>query len=80
LLGSAPPLYWQHIGLYAYRRSVLEGWHALPESRLAAVESLEQLRVVEAGIPIVAGVVAHAARGIDTPQDYAAFVQRCRAL
>jgi 3-deoxy-manno-octulosonate cytidylyltransferase (CMP-KDO synthetase) len=80
LLRSAPPLYWQHIGLYAYRRSVLEGWHALPESRLAAVESLEQLRVVEAGIPIVAGVVAHAARGIDTPQDYAAFVQRCRRL
>jgi 3-deoxy-manno-octulosonate cytidylyltransferase (CMP-KDO synthetase) len=66
------------VGLYAYRRSLLEGWDALPESRLAAVESLEQLRVVEAGIPIVAGVIHHAARGIDTPKDYAAFVDRWR--
>jgi 3-deoxy-manno-octulosonate cytidylyltransferase (CMP-KDO synthetase) len=76
LLTASPPLYWQHIGLYAYRRSVLERWDRLPESRLAAVESLEQLRAVEAGIPIVAGAIAHAARGIDTPKDYAAFVAR----
>jgi hypothetical protein len=33
--------------------------------------------VIEAGIPIVAGVIDHAARGIDTPKDYAAFVERC---
>mgnify|MGYP006277706935 CR=1 FL=1 len=77
LLSATPPLYWQHVGLYAYRRSVLETWNALPESRLAAVESLEQLRVIEAGIPIAATVVEHAARGIDTPKDYAAFVARC---
>lgn len=77
LLAATPPLYWQHVGLYAYRRSVLEAWNALPESRLAAIESLEQLRVIEAGIPIVAGVIDHAARGIDTPKDYAAFVTRC---
>jgi 3-deoxy-manno-octulosonate cytidylyltransferase (CMP-KDO synthetase) len=74
-----PPLYWQHVGLYAYRRGVLESWNELPESRLAALESLEQLRVVEAGIPIVAAAIDHAARGIDTPKDYAAFVERCRA-
>lgn len=76
LLTVEPPLYWQHVGLYAYRRSVLEGWDELPESRLATLESLEQLRVIEAGIPIVAGVIDHAARGIDTPKDYAAFVAR----
>lgn len=79
LLEAVPPLYWQHVGLYAYRRSLLEAWDALPESRLAAVESLEQLRLVEAGIPIVAGAIAHAARGIDTPRDYASFVARMRA-
>jgi 3-deoxy-manno-octulosonate cytidylyltransferase (CMP-KDO synthetase) len=78
LLAATPPLYWQHVGLYAYRRSVLEEWSDLPDSRLATVESLEQLRVIEAGIPIVAGAIAHAARGIDTPKDYAAFVARCR--
>lgn len=79
LLQTEPPLYWQHVGLYAYRRGVLEGWNALPESRLATLESLEQLRAVEAGITIVAGAIDHAARGIDTPRDYAAFVDRCRA-
>ena len=78
LLAAEPPLYWQHVGLYAFRRRVLERWDALPGSRLAAVESLEQLRLVEAGIPIAAAAVAHAARGIDTPRDYAAFVARCR--
>jgi 3-deoxy-manno-octulosonate cytidylyltransferase (CMP-KDO synthetase) len=77
LLVATPPLYWQHVGLYAYRRHVLEAWDRLPESRLAAVESLEQLRVIEAGIPIAAAVVEHAARGIDTAKDYAAFVARC---
>lgn len=79
LLAAEPPLYWQHIGVYAYRRWVLEAWDALPESRLAGHESLEQLRVIEAGIPIVAGVITHATRGIDTPKDYAAFVARQRA-
>lgn len=79
LLAAEPPLYWQHVGLYAYRRWVLEAWDTLPESRLAAHESLEQLRLIEAGIPIVAGVMPSGTRGIDTPKDYAAFVERHRA-
>jgi 3-deoxy-manno-octulosonate cytidylyltransferase (CMP-KDO synthetase) len=79
LLAAEPPIYWQHLGLYAYRRSVLEAWNSLPESRLACHESLEQLRLIEAGIPIVAGVMPSATRGIDTPKDYAAFVVRHRA-
>ena len=78
LLAATPPLYWQHVGLYAYRRSVLEEWNELPDSRLATLESLEQLRLIEAGIPIVAAAIDHAARGIDTPKDYAAFVERLK--
>ena len=81
MLQAEPPLYWQHVGLYAYRRHVLESWNALPESRLATHESLEQLRVIEAGIPIAAAAaIDHAARGIDTPKDYASFVARCRGV
>lgn len=76
LLAASPPLYWQHIGVYAYRRSILEQWDALPPSRLASLESLEQLRLVEAGVPIVAAAVDHTARGIDTNEDYEAFVAR----
>lgn len=79
MLQAEPPLYWQHVGLYAYRRGVLETWESLPPSRLAALESLEQLRAVEAGIPIAAAAIDHAARGIDTPADYAAFVTRWSA-
>lgn len=79
LLAADPPMYWQHIGLYAYRRGLLESWHAIGPSRLAEIESLEQLRVIEAGIDIVAGVVATHARGIDTAADYAAFVSRVRS-
>ena len=79
LLDAEPPFYWQHIGLYAYRRSVLERWDTLPASRLADLESLEQLRLIEAGIPIAAAAVDAAAPGIDTPDDYAAFVTRNRS-
>jgi 3-deoxy-manno-octulosonate cytidylyltransferase (CMP-KDO synthetase) len=78
MLAAEPPCYWQHVGLYAYRREVLESWDALPESRLAPHESLEQLRLVEAGVPIAVGVIDHPTRGIDTPADYAAFVARQR--
>ena len=79
LLRATPPLYWQHVGLYAYRRAVLEAWDTLPPSRLATLESLEQLRVVEAGIPIAAAAIDHPTRGIDTAADYAAFVARVKA-
>ena len=76
LLRASPPLFWQHIGVYAYRRDLLEQWNTLPESRLAALESLEQLRLIEAGVPIVAAAIEDATAGIDTPTDYAACVQR----
>jgi 3-deoxy-manno-octulosonate cytidylyltransferase (CMP-KDO synthetase) len=78
LLTADPPYWWQHVGLYAYRREVLEAWDDLPDSRLATLESLEQLRPLEAGIGIAAAALDHAAKGIDTPRDYAAFVERCR--
>jgi hypothetical protein len=35
--------------------------------------------MIEAGIPIAVARIDHAARGIDTPKDYAAFVDRCRS-
>ena len=39
--------------------------------------TLEQLRVLEAGHSIAVGVVDHAAPGIDTADEYRAFVRRC---
>lgn len=78
LLRAEPPVFMQHIGLYAYRRDFLLQMSGLPASRLEQVEKLEQLRVLEAGQPIVVGLTPCATLGIDTPHDYEAFVAAVR--
>jgi 3-deoxy-manno-octulosonate cytidylyltransferase (CMP-KDO synthetase) len=79
LLTAEPPAFYQHLGMYAYRRPFLMQMTRWPVGRLEAVEKLEQLRVLENGHAILVAVVERAARGIDTPEDYAAFVARRRA-
>lgn len=74
-----PPLFFQHLGIYAYRRETLAQIVALPQSSLEQAEKLEQLRMLQAGGAIVVDVVEHFASGIDTPADYAAFVARHKA-
>ncbi len=76
LIDSFPPAFFQHIGLYAYRREFLLHLAQMPPSMLEKLERLEQLRVLSAGHSIAVGVVAEAAWGIDTPADYRAFVER----
>jgi 3-deoxy-manno-octulosonate cytidylyltransferase (CMP-KDO synthetase) len=65
-----------HLGLYAYRREFLMKLTDLPVSRLERLEKLEQLRALEAGATIQVGLVERSAVGIDTPEDYARFVER----
>jgi 3-deoxy-manno-octulosonate cytidylyltransferase (CMP-KDO synthetase) len=72
-------LFHQHLGIYAYRRDTLLEIAATPPSALELAEKLEQLRMLQAGGTILVAVVNHAASGIDTPADYAAFVARQRA-
>lgn len=67
-----------HIGLYAYRRDFLFRLTQLPPSLLEQLEKLEQLRALEAGATIQVAQVEHRAIGIDTPEDYARFVERQR--
>ena len=67
-----------HLGIYAYRRTFLLNYGRLPPSPLEEAEKLEQLRVLEAGLPIALGVVAERSVGIDTPDDYRRFVARWR--
>ncbi|HID75476.1 MAG TPA: 3-deoxy-manno-octulosonate cytidylyltransferase [Planctomycetaceae bacterium] len=78
LLSRDAPAFYQHIGLYAYRRRFLLQLASMPPSRLEKLEKLEQLRVLEAGYAILVGVVQEPSFGIDTPEDYCAFVQRYR--
>jgi 3-deoxy-manno-octulosonate cytidylyltransferase (CMP-KDO synthetase) len=69
---------YRHLGLYAFRRQALFAFALDRETELEKSEKLEQLRALENGMRIRVGVVRHAPGGIDTPQDYAAFVNRCR--
>lgn len=78
LFSADPPLFYLHVGLYAYRRDFLLRLSALPRTPLEKLESLEQLRVLENGYPIVVGVIQEPTIGIDTPEDYRAFVSRQR--
>lgn len=76
VLGVGGPAFLQHIGLYAYRRKFLAKISSMPAVAIEKIESLEQLRILHAGHPIAVGIVEQAAAGIDTAEDYSAFVSR----
>jgi 3-deoxy-manno-octulosonate cytidylyltransferase (CMP-KDO synthetase) len=79
LLSADPPLFYQHIGLYAYRRQFLLNLAQMPRCPLEKAESLEQLRVLHRGEIILVGRIDQPTCGIDTAEDYEAFVARRRA-
>ena len=62
------PLY-HHIGLYAYRRTALKHFVALPPGVLEQREKLEQLRALEAGMRIDVALIDTVPLGVDTPAD-----------
>ena len=61
--------FYKHIGMYAFRASVLREITALPQSTLEKAESLEQLRWLENGYKIGVGISDVETVGIDTPED-----------
>lgn len=63
--------FYKHIGLYAYRVEVLKEITSLQQSPLELAESLEQLRWLENGYIIKAGITEVETIGIDTPEDLA---------
>jgi 3-deoxy-manno-octulosonate cytidylyltransferase (CMP-KDO synthetase) len=65
---TTPP-YLGHVGLYGLRMRVLEKFSALGESPLERLEKLEQLRLLEAGIPIHVALTRHKSHGVDRPED-----------
>ena len=75
-LNSDPPRYFQHVGIYGYRRPFLLGFASLPSSTAEQTESLEQLRVLQAGFSIAVVNIETHSKGIDTVEDYRAFVAR----
>jgi 3-deoxy-manno-octulosonate cytidylyltransferase (CMP-KDO synthetase) len=67
-----------HVGIYAFRRAFLLRFAQLPQTELEQTEKLEQLRALEAGHRIGVVKVERAAHGIDTPEQYIAFVERMK--
>ena len=68
---AAPP-YWQHVGLYAYRRPFLLEFVALEQTPAERAEALEQLRALEHGHRIRCAVVeGWASVPVDVPEDVA---------
>jgi 3-deoxy-D-manno-octulosonate cytidylyltransferase len=65
------PAYRKHLGLYAYRAAALAEIAALQPSPLETMESLEQLRWLEAGYDLWVAEAATDSIGVDTPEDLA---------
>lgn len=69
----------KHVGLYAYHADFLLKYVTLPPSPLERCEQLEQLRALEHGYRIKVVLADARHHGIDTPEQYAAFVRRYRS-
>lgn len=61
--------FWGHVGIYGYRRQVLEDYHSLPKSPLEESEKLEQLRFLQAGKSILTFVTKNYPISVDTIAD-----------
>jgi len=61
--------YFQHIGIYAFRKQALLDFYSLPMKSLEASEKLEQLRYLEFGKRIKMVETIHVGIGIDTVED-----------
>ena len=67
--------WWQHIGIYAYRKDFLLKFSELEPTPLEKRERLEQLRALENGFVIRVGEATGRHIGIDTPEEYRSFVK-----
>lgn len=71
--------YKRHLGIYAYRKDFLMRYTTLKTSFLEEREKLEQLRVIENGYTILTAMVEAAWDGVDTEEQYQAFVERVKS-
>lgn len=64
---SPSSVYWKHIGLYGFQAATLRRYPTLAPSPLEAIERLEQLRLLQAGIAITVIPTEPTGPGVDTP-------------
>ena len=68
---QAPVIYYEHIGVYGFRKKALLDFTKWPVSPLEAAEKVECLRYLEYGVPMRMIVVDYMGVEIDTPEDLA---------
>ena len=66
---AAAVVYYEHIGVYAFRKQALLRFTAWPVSPLEATEKIECLRYLENGVPIRMAITNYMGVEIDTPED-----------
>ena len=62
-------IWYQHVGVYCYKKEALASFEKLPVGSWEATENLEQLRALEAGFKIGAILIDEELVGVDTPED-----------
>ena len=66
---TVKPVYYEHIGVYAFRKQALLNFTSWPMTPLEAAEKIECLRYLEHGVPLKMVVTAYMGVEIDTPED-----------
>jgi 3-deoxy-manno-octulosonate cytidylyltransferase (CMP-KDO synthetase) len=66
---NTTPVYYEHIGVYAFRKQALLNFTAWPITPLEAAEKIECLRYLENGLPLKMIVTEYMGVEIDTPED-----------
>jgi 3-deoxy-D-manno-octulosonate cytidylyltransferase len=63
------PIYYEHIGVYGFRKEALMQFTRMPMTALEKIEKIECLRYLENGIPLRMVITEEAAVKIDVPED-----------
>ena len=66
---TVKPVYYEHIGVYAFRKQALLNFTSWPMTPLEAAEKIECLRYLEHGVPLKMVVTGYMGVEIDTPED-----------
>ena len=66
---NVPIVYYEHIGVYAFRKKALLDFTQWPVTPLEVIEKVECLRYLENGVPFRMIVVDYMGVEIDTPED-----------
>lgn len=66
---AVTPVYYEHIGVYAFRKKALLDFTSWPITPLEAAEKIECLRYLENGVPLKMVVTEYMGIEIDTPED-----------